>query len=189
MAEFYAGRFDRVGGDWRKALEMGSPRLGDILTLADRRWPADKIIRDILPDVPRLLVEAARKHYSAPAQAGVRRLLGQRLETLASRADLPAAEECYYRAVAADLAERYPEAIRYYTQALETRAWAVAWRFELAQLLARQGLLDRAHEQARWCAKMEPSNETYQEFLVQIVHTSLTVQSDPVRRLDRPQQQ
>lgn len=185
MAEFYAGRFDRVGGDWRKALTMGSPRLADILTLADRRWPADKIIHDILPDSPRLLVDAARKHYTAPAQAGVRRLLAQRLEELLARIELPAAEHCYYRAVAAELAQRYPEAIGQYTQALEQRAWAIAWRFELAQLLARRGLLERAHEQARLCANKEPSNEKYQAFLEQIVHTSLTVQSDSARRLER----
>ena len=69
--------------------------------------------------------------------------------------------------------EDYQEAIKNYARAIELCSENVAWRYEFAIVLQQQGLLDEAHRQAKWCARLAPRDAKYRQLLQQLHETRL----------------
>ena len=173
VLELQAGRVDLACESWRRGLTL-SPRYVDgVLNLAGRELSLWHTVEKALPDSPALLIELARERYQGEEHATMRGMLIERAERLIDGVDLPEEERHHLRGSVLALKEHYPEAIEHYSRAVELRSEAVSWRYELAVALQQQGLLDEAHKQARWCARMEPHHREYRELLEQILEAQL----------------
>ena len=176
--EVQAGRLDAGCADWRKALDLDPKLCGKVLPLALRFLGLDRMVETVLPESPQRLVELARKQYGAPEQAEIRRKIARRADGLLNRAGLTDAETAYLRGSIAVLEEDYPRAIRNYRRAVTLRGTNLSWRYELALLLIRQGMVEAAREQAQVCAQLHPDNGDYRTLLEQIEHIRLAAHTD-----------
>ena len=181
VLDFNAGRRDSAYDSWRKSLvllpepidyvysiyveDVDPEYLDDILQIVGDELKGPGVIAKLLPDSPELLIKLARKQYGGDEEADVRGLLLQRAEGLVEQADLPEDEQQYLRGSIFALKKAYPEAIRSYSRAVELRPHELVWRYELALLLLREGLLDEALEHARLCARGAPRNWRYRALL------------------------
>jgi len=174
LLEFQAGRIEAAYACWRKSLGLSPRRLGDVWRVAGGELSTPGVIEKLLPDSPALLVRLAREKCRAEEDADVRCLLLRRVESLIEQGDLPQDERYYLQGAVLALKEQYPQAIAYYSLAVELRAQEVRWRYELALLLRQEGMIDQAHEQARLCVRMKPNKTAYRKLLQETNHTRLT---------------
>ncbi len=124
-------------------------------------------------------MQLAQHRYSAEGDARVRRLLLKRAEELVREIDMPEAERHYLRGSIRSLKEMYSEAIEDYSRAVTLQPDEVGWRYEFAMLLRRQGCLEEARTQAKWCARLAPRQEKYRKLLQEINQAQLVKQGRP----------
>jgi len=163
-----AGRRDRAYQDWRRSLTLDPVYLSDILQVVGQELDSPGMVQKLLPDSPEVLVRLAQQQYAADEYATTRRLLIERARKLLGQVDLPADERHHLQAAVLALEGMNSEAIRNYRLAVQLRPNEAAWRYELALLLTKEGLLDDAHSEAKRCARMDPRNTGYRELLKQI---------------------
>ena len=174
LLDLQAGRIDSASESWRKSLALSDRYLDDVLFLAGRQLSPSEMVEKVLPDSPALLIQLARERYQAEEDAEIRRLLAERAERLVEEVDLPEDQRHYLRSSASLLKGLYPKAIASLSRAVELRPEEAGWRYELAVLLEDQGRISEAHEQAKLCARMDPTNGRYRTLLKGINHTRLT---------------
>lgn len=178
VLDFNAGRCNSAYDSWQRSLALSPEYIDDVLHIVVDELKSPEVISKLLPDSPELLVQLARKQYGAEEQADIRGLLLQRAEGLLERADLPEDERQYLLGSIFALEDACPEAIQSYSRAVELRPHELVWRYELALLLQREGLLDEALKHARLCARGAPRSKKYRALLERIyeeteVHASL----------------
>ncbi|MGO8747157.1 MAG: O-antigen ligase family protein [Thermoguttaceae bacterium] len=170
LMAFQAGRTDAALASWRSSLTQSSNHRAEILRLVGGEPDLPGNLEKLLPDSPTLLIELAREEYSGDQYAPLRsRLLERAAESIAQHG-YPQAEEHHFRGVVFALQGKNSEAIESYTRALQLRRQNTAWRYELALLLRREGKLEQAHEEAKFCALIQPANADYRKLLEEINH-------------------
>lgn len=174
VLEINAGRREPAYQSWRRCLTLGRRYRDDILRFVGRQLAQPQTIEKLLPDSPALLIQLARERYTDDRYADIRRTLAQRAGDLIEQGDYPEEERYYLRGSVCALKELYPQAIANYSRAVELRLYETGWRYELALALRQQGMLGKAHEQARLCARMEPNKREYRRLLEEINHSRLT---------------
>ena len=173
LLDLQAGRLDAAWESWQRSLTLSPRYLDDVLRIAGWRLETPGMIEQLLPNSPKLLVELTQQQYQGERHAKVRGRLLDRAEELIPQTDLPEDERYRLRGSVCALKEDYPEAIENYARAVELRSHEVAWRYEFAILLQRQGLLDQAHQQAKWCARLAPRDDKYRRLLQELHETKL----------------
>jgi tetratricopeptide (TPR) repeat protein len=152
-----AGRWERGAENWRRCLELQPTFVGRILPLAMQRFTMEEIVHQVLPASPALLLSLADGVYAPDEYAYHRRLLIERAEKLLAEQQPVQDEAIYLAGLARELKGDDAGAVAHYQEAVRARPEALTWRFRLARAYQRQGLTDKAHEQARWCVRMDPS--------------------------------
>jgi O-antigen ligase len=170
VMELQARRADLAYADWRKAMELEFALRREILLLADGKIAVEDLVGKVLPRSPRLLLQMAREDCAAPQFSQIRRQILRRAEDLLPQTVMPDAERYYLQGATLALEQRDAEAIDHYRRAIALSARNVAWRYELAMLLMRKGLLDEAHAEAVICIRFEPENREYARFLEELNH-------------------
>ncbi len=166
LLDFQAGRRDTAYQSWKQDLTLSERRLSDVLRLVGGQVGDLETVRKLLPDSPGLLVRLAKN--AADEHANVRRTLAQRALELLDEADLPEHERHYLRGSAFVLREQYPEAIDSFYWAVEARPQETMRRYELALLLAQEGRIKEAYEQAVLCARREPNNRRFEKLRLEL---------------------
>ncbi len=174
VLEMNAGRAERAYESWRGCLALGSRYRSDILRFVGRQLAHPQTIEKLLPDSPALLIQLGRERYGDDEHDNIRHMLAQRAEDLIEQGNYPEDERRYLHGSVCALKKLYPQAIENYSRAVKLRLHEAGWRYELALALKQEGMLGKAHEQARLCARMEPDNRKYRTLLEEINHTRLT---------------
>ncbi len=174
LLHFQAARFESAYAGWKASLTLSPRYLTPVLQIAGAGLGTPGAIERLLPNDPELLVRLAGQQYATEGSEPIQEQLLARAEAILGQSDLPEAERLFVRGSILALRKSYTEAIASYTQALALRSYDVEWRYELARLLQKQGLLDAAHEHARRCARLEPRQVKYQKLLEEIHNTQLT---------------
>ena len=194
VLEYQAGRWDQAYDDWQRSLALSSAHLGDLLAMAGDRVSYWDMAERVLPDQPELLVRLARQPNptvvprrrrtiqgrasltvsETAGQAAFRRMLIDRAARLVEQLELPGDERHYLRGAVRALQSEEELAIAEYQRAVALRPEALDWRYELARLFLAQGDWERAHEAARYCARLAPRNPDYRKLLEEIHATRFT---------------
>ncbi len=174
LLEFQAGRFESAYAGWKASLALSPRYLTPVLQIAGAGLAAPGAVQRLLPDSPELLVQVASKQFAAEGSEAIQEQLLSRAEELLAASSLPEAERLFLQGSIQAARKSYPQAIESYKQALTLRSYDVQWRYELARLLQKQGLLDEAHDQARRCARAEPRAAKHRKLLEEIHNTRLT---------------
>ncbi len=180
LLNYQAARFESAYASWKASLTLSPRYLTPVLQIAGAGLAKPGTVETLLPDSPELLVRLAREQFAVEGGEPIQEQLLARADTLVPTSGLPEAERLFLRGSILAMREAYPEAIDSYTQALALRSYEVGWRYELARLFQRQGFLDKAHEQARLCARREPREPKYRKLLEEI-HTTRLMQTSAVR--------
>ncbi len=168
VLDFNAGRRDLAYDSWRRSLALSPEYTEDVLYIVGDELKSLEVITKLLPASPELLVKLARKQYARDDQADVRGLLLQRAAGLVEQVDLPKDERQHLCGSIFALKGANSEAIQSYSRAVELRPHELVWRYELALLLQREGLLDEALKHARLCARGAPHSKKYRALLERI---------------------
>jgi O-antigen ligase len=145
------GRPEQAWPSWRRCLELSDHYRPVILDVSAQHLAPDEIIRRVIPDRPEVLLAAADYLYPEPktpeAKEGRRRIL-ERVLLLWEQGPAPlSANDLHLQAQVYRSLHRPEEALASLRAALDQEPLQVEWRFELAQLLAQQGLVQEAHRE------------------------------------------
>jgi len=168
LLDLQARRFDAACASWRRSLALSRDRLDDVVRLAQIAFGPSQWIERVLPESPWLLVDLARRRYASEEDGEVRRVLAERVRTLAGQADVPEGERHFFDGAALALLGRDSEAIEQMARAVRTRPGNPEWRYELALLLERQGRYGEAREQARVCVRLDRASGRYRTLLERV---------------------
>jgi tetratricopeptide (TPR) repeat protein len=157
LLDVHAGRLERGAENWRRCLELQPAFVSRIVPLAMRQFTMEEIVCQVLPASPSLLLNLADEAFAGESQAYHRRLLVERAEKLLAEQQPAPEDAIYLLGLASELKGDDAGAVAHYQDAVQARPEVLAWRFRLARAYQRQGLIDKAHEQARWCVRMDPS--------------------------------
>jgi tetratricopeptide (TPR) repeat protein len=130
-------------------------------------------VDSLLPDLPEVLIRVAREHFADEAQSATRRAIIRKAEALIEKSQLPEDRLCYLRGSVWAAKDQPLKAIRYLSQAVKLRPDDAAYRYELAQLMQRRGMIDQAREQVGICARIAPGDPKYENLLRQLIRTEL----------------
>ena len=167
--EYYAGRYQQAFLDWKTCLTFSTEYLEPIVELASRQLSFHQLIKQVMPDQPKVLVQLAHDFFSdAPYE---RQHLGELAERLLDNGNLTPADH-HLRAIAFQLQSRLPEALADYHRAMVLDSRNARIRYDLAGLLEEMGDVPQARRHARICVNMEPTNQRYQDLLRQLGHQS-----------------
>lgn len=165
VLEYQAQRTEAALAYWRESLSKSADFLPQILRLAEPLLAQDSTVEHLFPDQPTLLINLAREKYGEQPQRAIQQALLRRATWLIQEGDCPAEEKLYLKGVLLGVQGDYPAAISQLTQAVQLRVQDPHWRYELAIVLQRQGLIEEAHEQAQTCALLDPQNAGYRKLL------------------------
>jgi tetratricopeptide (TPR) repeat protein len=174
FVEFQSGRVDNALADWKRVAEHSPQQfLPQILEYAVQSPELTSEIEKLLPDDPASLVELAKSRFAGREGTATReRLLARARQLLTTAEATP--ERHYLEGMILSLEGNSPPAIEQLKKAVELRPEQIGWRYELALVLQRSEKLEAAHEQARLCWSLDPSNELYEKLYRQLVRMQLT---------------
>jgi tetratricopeptide (TPR) repeat protein len=157
---------DQAWRSWRRCLELSGDYLPEIVSMSAVRLGPREMVAKVLPDRPDLLVQAADLLYPTPEAAAERQPFMEKALDLLRRQPGPLrAEDLHLRAVAHAALGRTREAVADYQAALSQGPRQVAWRYELAQLLYRDGRLSDARRELEQILKQQPDHPPARELL------------------------
>ena len=174
FVELQAGRTEQALADIRRSAEANPVRVAVALRAAAPWIPAERLVREGLPEQPELLVKLARDDFKPPEYAELRHALLERGTELLEETGLEPAERYQLEGVILALRDQVDEAVERQKQAVNARPEKSAWRFQLALLLRQQGDVELAWEHARTCVRMEPDNKRYEALLQELIRARLT---------------
>ena len=145
---------------WRHCLELSDRFLPTILDRSAKFLSTEDLIREVVPEQPRLLREAAIRLYPRPDQARARRPFFQRaLELLDSQPGPLAAKDLRMRALLFQGLERSDEAQRTFVEILQKEPLHADWRYEYAEILYQEGRLEEARGELATVLAQDPRHE------------------------------
>ncbi len=171
LLAYQAGRMDTALASWRDSLTRRPSHLREILQLVNSEPDLPGNLEKLLPDSPMLLIQLAREQYLGDRYARLRSRLLERAAESTENKEYSEAERHHVKGMVFALRNRFTEAIESYSRAVELRRENARWRYELALLLQREGRLEQAHEEAKYCFRSDPANGDYRKLLEEINHT------------------
>jgi tetratricopeptide (TPR) repeat protein len=94
--------------------------------------------------------------------------------------DLPKDEWNYLKGRVLAMQDATPDAIEYYTLAVDLRPDKTQWRYELATLLQTIGRIEQAKEHAARCFQKEPKNVRYESLVRQLTREWIRQEPGPI---------
>jgi tetratricopeptide (TPR) repeat protein len=177
ILEFQAGRTAEAIDSWRRCLALDADQLPEIARRVRAMGKVAEVLPNVLPDSPETLVRVARDDRMIGSDASLRAKLLDQAAAAIDRSGYSEAERCYWRGAIGSLRED-PAAIDEYLRAVKLDPQNLIWRYELAGLLQGRGRWTEAHEQARFCAMMEPTNAKYRSLLKQVGRARIAAGDD-----------
>jgi tetratricopeptide (TPR) repeat protein len=175
-----SGRTEAGYGKLRRSWMVEPFYKYQIFRFAVARLGLPETIEKVVPPWPRELIEFARSIYGTqPDKVADRNRFLDRAAELLQTAPMPEAERLHLQAEIHQLKGEVPQAVTCLFQALELQPTVAAWRYELSQLLARQGRLAEAKKQAVHCAQQEPARPEYVEFAKRIQQSLASAKTLP----------
>jgi tetratricopeptide (TPR) repeat protein len=168
-----AGRLEAACRNWQASLTLNPSALDVVLPWSKQAMTDAIFVEHVLPTIPESLIDLTTSRFGTAEHEELRNLLLDRASRLLDEADLPADQQAYLRGRILGLRQRLAEAVESYAVALQIQPTQLAWRYEMALLLEKQGRLNEAHEQAVRCVAMEPDNAAYDELLKRIIRAKL----------------
>ena len=158
-AEQNAGDLDAAWQSWRHSLELSDRYLADILIRLGDKPDTEAVAERLLPDNAEMLVQAARLLYPEEENKAARKpLLDRAVKLLKDRVGTQAKDLHLRGQIQDGLGER-AEAIASYRLALTRDGRQTEWRYELADLLYRDGRLKEAEDEAQRVLSMKRDHE------------------------------
>jgi O-antigen ligase/tetratricopeptide (TPR) repeat protein len=156
LQELLDGRREQAWGSWRRSLECSAANLPAILHQAAVYLTPAELVARVLPDRPLMLLAAATDPVVAADAPQRSRPFLERALTLLETQSALTAEDCHARARVLALLDQPDRAVAAYLEALDRRPSAHVWRYELADLLRRQGRLVEARRELRTLVAEHP---------------------------------
>jgi O-antigen ligase/tetratricopeptide (TPR) repeat protein len=143
--ELRMGHPEQAWKSWRRSLELSDRYLLEIAERGKKLLGIDGLIDMILPDRPTTLAEAASKLYPRSNQAEDRRpFLLKALRLLDAHPERMTTQDLRTKASVCQALGRFEDAVRIYRDLLEKEPMQIPYRFELAQALFQEGLLEQS---------------------------------------------
>ncbi len=174
LLELQAGRIVPACETWRRSLELAGEQLPQIIQTARPHIDLASHIRELLPDSPQWILDAAGTQFRAEDDRQIRRALLAKAESLVASGREDDAQGRWLLGRIALLRNDFHRAALLFTQALAMRPDETAWRFDLAIALKQSGRYQEAQEQARVCVRTEPNNEQYEALLREVIRAQLS---------------
>jgi tetratricopeptide (TPR) repeat protein len=136
-------RADREGDasleSWRRCLRLSDLYLGVVLDRCSWDCTTEQLLRQVLPDRPKLLAAAGWHLYPDPEDIALRRPFMEKALAVLDRQACPLpAEDLHLKAVVLRSLGRHAEAFEAYQAALVRAPQQVEWYFEVAEMLHEQ---------------------------------------------------
>ncbi len=165
LLDWQAGRQSIALAEWRKSLSLSVKSADTMFTfLADEGLDIQQVISDLVPtDSPSII--AIGRQLSDPRH---RMLLANRAEASLEGTFLPDSQQVHLQGAIHELKGQMGAAIDAYQSACSSEPSNLAWHYQLAKLLEREGRLDEAAEQAAKCVKLAPQTLLYRQLLRRI---------------------
>jgi O-antigen ligase/tetratricopeptide (TPR) repeat protein len=171
LHEMAEGRTENACSYWRRSLECSDVFLSPILARTDAGLAPAALAARVVPDQPAMLIAAAGRQTTCLGEEAARPLFERTLIVLGARNGTLSAEEFHLKALAHRALGQRQEALAAYRSALEEKP-DDGWRYEFAELLRRQGMLQEARrELSRILANSPgdaPARELYDAVLQEI---------------------
>lgn len=178
VADFQAGRTQAAIRHWRDCLALNPGRFPEIVRRLQIAGAGPELFLGVLPESPELWILAAQTPAITGLTANFRAALLDRAVALTARSGLPEGDRQFLLGTVSALRGNQAAAIDFLLRAVEAAPQNLAWRHELAVLLKGANRLAEAHQQARYCAAMEPANRQYQKLLEEINRTRVAMGVD-----------
>lgn len=144
---------------WRRSLELSDRFLPNILPLASKALPAEKISEDVLPDRPKQWIVAASLLFPDPEMETERRPFLEKGLSLYEREPGPwTAQDLYLKASAYRALGQRAAALEAYQTALDRDPAQRVWRLEYAQALSDEKSWNAARRQLQTILGEQPDN-------------------------------
>jgi tetratricopeptide (TPR) repeat protein len=148
---------------WRQSWQLSQKFRPTIMREALDEWSMTTVAKSIIPDEPRLLIDAARNHFVGSEFKQARSVLADRAVTLLNqrRSDPPTAADLFLRGQCHAMHNAPQQAVDSMRRALTIEPLNGSWRFDLAQYLESTKQFTVALREARICVKQSPDNQQY----------------------------
>lgn len=167
--DFQGGRTELACQRWRKAMELDPTLIRPIMTFAKKNIAVDIILAHLLPHDAQTVYQIAKQHFVQPEDVETYESLVQRVESLLADGVHSDAETFYLKARIALERDSILDSLDLYEKALMREPTESNWRYEFAELLYKQGEIDRAVDEVRRCVLQAPDNQRYRKLQEQIV--------------------
>ena len=152
---------------WKRSLALSPVRQRQIMNDV-RGWAKiDEILEKVLPDDPEVVLDVLARDYAAAHFAVEKSLLMKRVREIAEerRVGMTAPQLQHLQGRIAVMEGRVDEALEFFQRAVALAPFEAAWRFELAQMLKKQGRAVEAREQAEICLSLQGDVSGVAQFL------------------------
>jgi O-antigen ligase/tetratricopeptide (TPR) repeat protein len=169
LEELAAGRLDQAWQAWRQSLLCSDEYLDEIIVRSAARFRPEAIVEYVVPANPQQLLAAARC-YERATSADARPFLARAL-AIVDGTDAPyGGVTMHLKAQAHVMLHQHREARGAYEAALALEPQRTLWRFELARLMAKDGLLEEARRELLAVLQQEPGHAEARDLYLTVVH-------------------
>jgi len=164
LLDIQSDRISNGLAKWRKSLALSPTYTEQILSIGPQFVDDDVLFDEAIPDSPVRIVEIAVKVQSTRLKVK----LADRASVALEHSPLAGGEGMQIRAVISELKGDLPTAMRLFSEAVEMEPKNTVWRFQLARLLAENGLFREAQPHAEECVRQSPRSARYRQLLKRV---------------------
>ncbi len=169
--ELFHGHHNRAWKSWRRCLKLSDRYLPTILDSGAKLLGPEGLVREVIPDVPDLLLTAALRLYPrADATAERTPFLQKALHLLSVKGAALTSTDLHTKALAHKSLGQTSAALGSYRVLLAQQPLQIAWRYELAQLLYGAGRLKEARIELLTVLARQPRHEHAYELLKDVTN-------------------
>ncbi|MEO1998553.1 MAG: O-antigen ligase family protein, partial [Planctomycetaceae bacterium] len=150
---------------WRQSWRLSQRFRPTIMRESLDELSMTTVAKHIIPDEPRLLIDAAQNHFVGSDFKPARSILADRAVTLLNqhRSDRSTAEDLFLRGQCHAIHNAPQQAVDSMRRALTIEPLNGSWRFDLAQYLESPKQFTVALQEARICVALSPDNQQYMD--------------------------
>jgi O-antigen ligase len=168
VEEYADGHIEQACRDWQRSLELADTHLVAILEVTRQSANPQKMLAQVLPERPEVVLAAARHLYPTAKSSAERQALLERALRLSEERGGQTPEDLGVQARILGELGRRADAVVAYQQALGLQPRQAQWRYELALLLAQQRDFRRARAELDSVLVLQPDHPQARQLLRQI---------------------
>ena len=122
-------------------------------------------LQAVLPDSPEKLLSLVRDRSALNSIGSFKGAVLEKAVAGLRHSQLASADRAHLEGQVRLMQDDVAGAVNSFSTAVQLAPERTHWRFQLAQLMERSGMIARALEQAKMCLRLEPSNDAYRSLL------------------------